>query len=98
LISAWIVPWVIFVLWYSIQSFAGPFAYESIEIIYAVVMTYLSLLVLHLLNKELVQIHFSKTVKIVILILMGLLIFELIFFTFQRPWVDVFEIPTEIYI
>ncbi len=98
LISAWLVPWIIFVLWYSIQSFAGPFTYEISEIIYAIVMTYLSLLGLHILNKELVQIHFSKVAKIVILILVGLLIYELIFFTFVKPWVDVFQIPTVTYL
>jgi len=98
LFSALILPWIIFITWYSIQSFAGPFAYKWQESMYAISFTYMALIICHTINKELLQIHFSKSVKILIVILLCIFIFELIWFTFEKPWTDVFSIPQTDYI
>ena len=98
LISSVLFPWIIFIIWYSIQSFAGPFTYMISEVIYAITSTYLCAIICHIINRELIQLKFSKSMKIVIIILLVIFIFELTWFTFNSPWTDVFSIPTAEYI
>jgi len=93
LLSSILVPWSIFILWFIGPALIGQFDNVVIEIIYANIITYLSILTITLLEQSYSKVDFTSGVKVVILILLIISIMEFTIFTFELPWHDMFVEP-----
>ena len=93
LLTALIVSWIIFIIWYIAPAIYGPIPILWIEIVYSIVACYISILIASILEQNLNEITFRLPLKIIIWILNLLLIMEFTLFTFNLPWADVFADP-----
>lgn len=93
LMGAILIPWMIFMLWYIAPALLGQFTRVWVEILYANIVTYASILMISKLEVTLLPVTFSRSVKIGLWLLFCILIMEFTIFTFRLPWVDVFAEP-----
>jgi len=56
-------------------------------------MTYLSAVIVSIIEGEMKKVEFSKRLKVLIIIVLIILIIEFTFFTFKLPWHDIFADP-----
>ncbi|MHA1884994.1 MAG: DUF6512 family protein [Promethearchaeota archaeon] len=92
LLSAVLIPFFTLVLFLIGAMFYGE-RHFVIEIIYAIIITYLSGLSINILEKEFYKVQFSKRFKIFIMIIIIIMVIEFIVFSFRLPWHDVFTNP-----
>lgn len=92
LLSAIIIPWIIFILFLIAAMFFGE-RHFIIELIYAISITYLTALCTSIFEQEIKKIEFSKRFKWLLLIFLVILIMEFTIFTFNLPWHDIFAEP-----
>ncbi len=92
LLSAIILPWLIFILFLIAAMFFGERNF-IIEIIHANIILYLTALSISLFELEFKEIEFSKRFNWLILIFFVILIMEFTIFTFNLPWHDIFANP-----
>ncbi|MFW9822282.1 MAG: DUF6512 family protein [Candidatus Thorarchaeota archaeon] len=92
LISVLLIPLITLVLFFIGAMFYGERSY-IIEIIYAIMITYLSGLSVSIIEQEIKDFKFSKRFKILLLVITAVLIAEFTVFTFNLPWHDVFANP-----
>jgi len=92
LLSAIIIPWIIFILFLIAAMFFGE-RHFIIELIYAITITYLTALCTSIFEQEIKEIEFSKRFKWLMLIFLVILIMEFTIFTFNLPWHDIFADP-----
>ena len=90
--SAIIISWVIFILFLIAAMFYGE-RYFIIEIIYAIIIVYLTAISISIIEQEIKKLEFSNRFKILIGILFVLLILEFTVFTSKLPWHDIFADP-----
>ena len=99
LIGALILPWFIVVVWYTgaaVYSARGVEGFISkmwLEILYANICVYLTILFLSIFEGAFQAIQFSMGMKICLLILLVLLTMEFTVFSFKMPWADMFAAP-----
>ncbi len=93
LLSTILIPWVIFILWFIGPALIGQFENIVIEIIYANIITYLSVITISILEQSYGKVDFTRVVKVAILILLIISIMEFTIFTFELPWHDMFVEP-----
>lgn len=92
LLSAIILPWLIFILFLIAAMFFGERNF-IIEIIHANIILYLTALSISFFELEIKEIEFSKRFNWLILIFLVILIMEFTIFTFNLPWHDIFADP-----
>lgn len=88
-----IVPYFIIIVWYIIPAFYGKIKKEIYEILWAFIVLVIVAIISFNINHDLANIKFNRTVKIFIILLFFLSIFFFTYFTFSKPWVDIFQIP-----
>jgi len=93
LLSAIILPMIIFIIWYIAPAVYGPIPVFWIEIVYSILACYISILIVSILEQYLKEINYRTPLKIIICILNSLLIMQFTIFTFKLPWADVFADP-----
>jgi len=96
LFSTIIIPWVIVLVWYLYPAIFGRAETLFIEIIWALLATYLSGLLVIQIEREIEKISFSKASRIVIIILFVISAFLFTIFTFKLPWIDLFIDPSRL--
>jgi hypothetical protein len=86
LLACTILPWVIFVLWYSVPTLLGhPLSPLAIELSYSLVITFIVGVVCIKLAWDFEQIHFSMFSKVLIIIMFVILIYLLVSFSLITP-------------
>ncbi len=99
LIGALLLPWFILVIWYTGPAVYSALAVEGfisrmwLEILYANICVYLTILFITIFEGAFQGMQFSTAMKICLLILLFLLTMEFTTFSFRKPWVDVITAP-----
>lgn len=93
LFSSVIIPWLIFLVWYLAPAIYGKFNSAIPELIWAVLVTILSGISGVLIEREIQGRKFSKAFITVTLLLGIISAFLYIKFTYQLPWIDMFQNP-----
>lgn len=89
-----ILPWFIFILWYTGPAVYGQMPNIGLEVAYANLITILSGITAAVFEKGLIQIKYFTGLKIVIIFLFLVSLMHYIVFTFAKlPWADVFVEP-----
>lgn len=95
LLSTVLIPWMIFILWFIGPAVYGKFTSLVADVIYANIITYSSLAIISVFERWYEQLEYPPSIKILILVLIGLSILEFTIFTFNLPWHDMFVEPIE---
>ena len=93
LLSALILPMVIFIIWYIAPAVYGPIPVFWIEVVYSILACYISILIISILEQYLKEIDYRTPLKIIIWVLNLLFIMQFTIFTFKLPWADIFADP-----
>lgn len=93
LFSAIILPWIIFMIWYIIPAIYGQISIFWVDVVYCILATIISILLVSFIEINLNKTHFDLSFKIIIWFLNIILIIEFTIFSFKKPWVDVFADP-----
>ena len=93
LMGALIISWVIFLIWYTAPAVYGFIPILWLEILYANICVYLTILCMSIFERAFEGMHFSNGVKICIVILLLVTIMEFTIFSFKMPWADMFVVP-----
>lgn len=88
-----IIPWLIVLIWYIIPALYGKIHSDLYEILWAFFVLIVAGLIGINIEKNINKVDFSKTVKIFIIFIFVLSCFFFTFFTFFKPWIDLFQIP-----
>ena len=93
LLSAFLISWLIFVFWYSAPAVYGFIPILWLEILYANICVYVTILSISIFERTFEEVNFSKAMKICLLILLFIMIMEFTIFSFNMPWADMFAAP-----
>ncbi len=93
LLAAVLVPWVIFVVYFLGPATIGRFGSSSLEVTWAIVVSYFSGLSGGLIERQLQQQKLAFSFKALIIFLFLASAFLYIAFTYKRPWLDMFKTP-----
>ena len=93
LMGALILPWLIFIIWYTAPAVYGFIPILWLEILYANICVYVTILSISIFEGAFQEINYSKAVKICLVILLLLTIMEFTIFSFKKPWADMFTVP-----
>lgn len=92
LLSSVIMPWIMFIIWYTAPAFYGkPMPTVVAEIIYANIAILMIGAILALLETNLVTVAFTGPITIILGICWVLGMLEMVIFTFRPPWADFFR-------
>ncbi len=92
-LSMVVVPWVVFLLWYIVPAVYGRINSLLPELIWAVLITYSSGLVVSAIEKDMERIEFRRGAGVSIITMLVVSAFLFTIFTYKLPWLDMFEIP-----
>ncbi|RKZ23890.1 hypothetical protein DRQ23_01930 [bacterium] len=92
-LSMVVVPWVVFLLWYIVPAVYGRINSLLPELIWAVLITYSSGLVVSTIEKDMERIGFRRGAGVSIITMLVISVFLFTIFTYKLPWLDMFEIP-----
>jgi len=93
MLSAVLVPWVILLIWYLLPGVIGRVGSIFIEVLWAVLVTYLSGLFVAQIEKEVEKVEFQVATKVVLVALTVVSAFLFVLFTYRLPWIDLFVDP-----
>ncbi|MGC8778072.1 MAG: hypothetical protein ACP5Q4_05290 [Candidatus Caldatribacteriaceae bacterium] len=92
-LSTLLVPWVIFVVWYLGPALWGEAPSLSLELSWALGVTFFSGMAGSTLEKEVERVRFSQGTQFLLCFLFGISAFLFVRFTYILPWIDVFTRP-----
>lgn len=93
ILSAFLVPWVIFSTWYLGPALWGKTSSLFFELSWALGVTFYSGIVGVILEKETERIQFTPKARFLLCLLFGIALFLFVRFTYVLPWIDVFVLP-----
>jgi len=94
LLAAVFAPWMIFLIWYLSPALYGQFPATWMEIVYANLVTIVATLITLTLERGFLGMTFTRDLKIVVWVLIGVSVLLYQVFTFSHlPWADVFVEP-----
>lgn len=93
LFSTMILPWIIFILWYTAPAYYGPINSVLLEVLYANIILLLAGICVLVIEQTLAGISFQGLARFVIIALFFISMSQYIIFTFKLPWADVFAAP-----
>lgn len=88
-----IIPWFIVIIWYIVPAIYGKIHSDFIEILWAFVVLIVVGAGSIIIEKNLVSAKITTITKIFILSFFLISIFFYTYFTFFKPWIDLFENP-----
>lgn len=92
-LSAIMIPWFILIIWYLLPALYGRANSLALDLSWAIISTYLSGFFVIAIEKEMEQIKFRTSTKIIIWTLLIISAFSFIWFTYKLPWIDLFINP-----
>lgn len=91
LLSTTLLPWWMFLLWFSYPTFGGRFPAVWIDILYANLVNGILAVGLVLFEKQLEKQEFSSLLRVWVVLFYLLSLALLVQFTFHLPWADFFR-------
>ncbi len=85
------VPWFILLIWYLVPALFGKVESLTIELGWSILATYLSGIAGVMMEKSVEKGTITAGFKITILVLFFISAFFYISFTYQLPWIDLFQ-------
>jgi len=93
LFTTTVIPWFIFILWYTMAAFYGRLEILLLEIVFASIVTVSSGILCAIIEFNIEDRHFSPNFKTSILIIFIISASLYVVFTYKLPWIDMFVIP-----
>ncbi len=93
LLTAIIIPWIMFLCWFVLPSFWDRMEPIIVEIIYANVATFFVGFIGSVLHKAFREIKYLTELLVLIIVLLCIEALEFTIFTFRIPWYDFFHDP-----
>jgi len=93
LFSTTILPWFIFIIWFTAPAYYGRITNMAIEIAFANIALLLAGICTLVVEQAMEGIVFNRSLKAVIVALFVVSISLYVIFTFKQPWADVFAEP-----
>ena len=93
LISTILLPWLIFIGYYSVLAFTGRFQNIVVEIVYANIITLGMLYITTTIQQKLLAVNYTRELKIMILFLLVCMVTQFTLFTFNIPSLGFFFEP-----
>jgi len=93
LLTTIVIPWFVFILWYTMAAFYGRLEILLLEVIFASIVTLLSGTVCATIELNIEDKHFTRNFKAFILIIFVISASLYVIFTYKLPWIDVFIVP-----
>lgn len=90
------IPWIIFLIWYLAPAIWGKFSTITVELSWALIVTYISGILAGIMEKGIEKAKISLGLKAVIFILFIISAFLFIWFTYKLPWIDLFVDPLKL--
>ncbi|MEO0101705.1 MAG: DUF6512 family protein [candidate division WOR-3 bacterium] len=91
LLATIMVPWFILLIWYLVPALFGKVESLTIELGWSILATYLSGIAGVMMEKSVEKGTITAGFKITILVLFFISAFFYISFTYQLPWIDLFQ-------
>jgi hypothetical protein len=88
-----LMPWVIFLLWYTSAAYYGRFESLASEVIFANMITLIAPACCMVVERQLERASPSLAFKVLTTILLLIALSEFVIFTYRLPWADVFVEP-----
>ncbi|ADN02296.1 hypothetical protein STHERM_c13560 [Spirochaeta thermophila DSM 6192] len=92
-LSVVFAPWMVVLLWYVLPGLAGKVESLAVELGWAFAVTYAVGLGAGLLERDLERLPWKARTRLLVTALLVLAGFFFVFFSFTRPWVDLFVDP-----
>lgn len=96
ILSTILIPWTIVLTWYLLPAIYRKTESLILDLSWAVIVTYLSVLFVVQIESETEKVQFNIKTRIVILILFVISIFLFTLFTYKLPWIDLFMDPANL--
>ena len=93
MLSAVLLPWIILLIWYLLPGVFGRVESLFVEVLWAVLVTYLSGLFVAQIEKEVEKVQFQTATKVVLITVTAISAFLFVLFTYRLPWIDLFVNP-----
>jgi hypothetical protein len=93
LFSTMVLPWFVFIAWFSAAAYYGPLPAVWLEIIFANIALLASAYCVLLAEEAMESVDYGRAFKAVILALFIVSFSYYIIFTFRLPWTDFFSDP-----
>lgn len=93
LFTTTMLPWFIFILWFTGPAYFGQIPNVVVEIAFANIALITSGLFAIIIENGIEKIPFNKAQKLAISVLFMIALSQFIIFTYRLPWVDVFAVP-----
>ncbi|RKY16220.1 MAG: hypothetical protein DRP63_05750 [Planctomycetota bacterium] len=93
MLSAVLVPWVILLTWYLLPAVLGKVESLFFEVLWSVLVTYLSGLFVIRIERETEKIQFQVGTRVILCVLVAISIVLFVVFTYRQPWIDLFVNP-----
>lgn len=88
-----LIPWIIFVIWYTAPAFYGKIESTLIEVVFSCIVVLVSGIIGSIIEKDIERVSLSNKFKTVILILFIITLSLNIIFNYKLPWLDMFVNP-----
>jgi hypothetical protein len=88
-----LMPWIIFLLWYTSAAFYGRFESLASEVIFSNIVVLIAPLWCIAIERQLEQTSPTLAFKVLTSILLAIALSEFVIFTYRLPWADVFVEP-----
>lgn len=93
MLSAVLLPWIILLTWYLLPGVFGRVESLFVEVLWAVLVIYLSGLFVAQIEKEVEKVQFQTATKVVVITVTTISAFLFVLFTYRLPWIDLFVNP-----
>ncbi len=93
LLTATFFPWIVFLVWYLAPAVYGPMPTIVAEIVYSNVMVVVSVVCCVIVERNLVDIPYARSFRVVIVGLFLLSLLVNVAFATRLPWADLFTPP-----
>ena len=93
MLSAVLLPWIILLIWYLLPGVFGRVESLFVEVLWAVLVTYMSGLFVAQIEKEVEKVQFQTATKVVLITVTAISAFLFVLFTYRLPWIDLFVNP-----
>ena len=92
-LAAIIIPWLTMLIWYIPHALYGRIENLILDVLWSIFATYVAAVISGIFEKSIENISFTSKFKIIIIILIIILAFLSIWFSYKPPWIDLFINP-----
>ncbi len=88
-----LMPWIIFLLWYTSAAYYGRFASLLAEVVFANLVTLVAPLCCVVVERHLQRARPGRAFRLLTATLLLIALSQFVLFTYRLPWADVFVQP-----